>query len=88
MVQASAEKVEHTEATKKWPQSHREREVGKYAGAAFANRKRNRAVSPEYQIVRGERVKVIESRTLAKEGGSEREHGEKRVDSKVKEDRF
>ena len=28
------------------------------------------------------------SRTLAREGGSEREHGEKRVKSTVKENRF
>ena len=35
--------------------------------------------------MRGERVKVGESRILAREGGSEREH---RVDSTVKEGRF
>ena len=39
--------------------------------------------------MRGERVKVGESRTLAREGGgSEREHGEERVDSTVNEGRF
>ena len=43
-----------------------QREVGKNAGAALAKRKRNRAVCPEYQIIRGERVKVDESRTLAR----------------------
>ena len=31
-----------------------ERAVGEYAGAALAKRKRNRAVSPEYQIMRGD----------------------------------
>ena len=36
----------------------------------------------------GERVKVCESHTLAREGGSEREHGVERVDSTVKEGRF
>ena len=36
----------------------------------------------------GERVKVGESRTLARERGSERDHGEERVDSTVKEGRF
>ena len=36
----------------------------------------------------GERVKVGESRTLARERGSEREHREERVDSTVKEGRF
>ena len=45
-----------------------ERTIGKYAGAALAKRKRNRAVCPEYQIMREERVKVGESRTLAREG--------------------
>ena len=37
----------------------------KHAGAAFAKRKRNRAVCPEYQIMREERVKVGESPTYA-----------------------
>ena len=36
----------------------------------------------------GEKVKVSESRTLAREFGSELEHGEERVDSTVKESRF
>ena len=62
-----------------------ERAVGKNAGAALAKRKRNRAVCPEYQIMRRKRVKVGESRTLARVRGSEREHGEERVDSTVKE---
>ena len=44
-----------------------ERAKDKYAGAALAKRKRNRAVSPEYQILRRERVKVGESCTLARE---------------------
>ena len=45
-----------------------ERAVGKNAGAALANRKRNRAVCPKYQIMR-ERVKMGESRTLARKRG-------------------
>ena len=45
-----------------------ERAVGKNAGAAFAKRKGNRAVSPEHRIMRVERVKVGERRTLAREG--------------------
>ena len=45
-----------------------ERAVGKDAGAALAKRKRNRAVCPEYQIMKGEKVKVGASRTLAREG--------------------
>ena len=36
----------------------------------------------------GERVKVSESRTLARKRESEREHEEERVDSTVKEGRF
>ena len=46
-----------------------ERAVGKNARAALAKRKRNRAVSPEYQIMRGERLKVGESRALARVRG-------------------
>ena len=46
-----------------------ERAVGKNAGAALAKRKRNRAVCPEYQIMRGERVKVGKSCTLARVRG-------------------
>ena len=54
MAQASAEKLEHTRSTEKSGLSATERAVGKYAGAAFAKRKRNRAVSPEHQIMRWE----------------------------------
>ena len=39
-------------------------------------------------MVRWERVKVSESRILAREGGSERQYGEKRMDSTVKEGKF
>ena len=63
-----------------------ERAVGKNAGATLAKRKRNRTVCPEYQVIRGERVKVGESRTLARvrgirarawrgKGGLDRERG-------------
>ena len=38
--------------------------------------------------MRGERVKVGESRTLARKGVSEREHGEESVDSTLKKGRF
>ena len=38
--------------------------------------------------MREERVKVGKSRTLAREGGSEREHGKERVNSTVNEERF
>ena len=46
-----------------------ERAVGKNAGAALAKTKRNRAVCPEYHIMRGERVKVGKSRTLTRVRG-------------------
>ena len=55
MAQASAEQPEHIGPAEKSGLSATERAVGKYAGAALAKRKRNRAVSPEYQIMRRER---------------------------------
>ena len=58
MAQTSAEKLEHTGPAEKSGLSATERAVGKNAGAAFAKKKRNRAVSPEYQIMKGETVKV------------------------------
>ena len=39
---------------KEWPQCQRERADGKNARAALSKRKRNRAVSPKYQIMGGE----------------------------------
>ena len=70
MAQASAENLEHTgPAEKDSGLIATKRVVGKYASAAFAKRKRNRAVCTKYQIVRWERVKVGESRTLAKKRG-------------------
>ena len=55
--------------------------------------KRNRAVSPEYQIMRMEResrgAPAFARAALWRErGGSEQEHEEKRVDSTVKKGRF
>ena len=90
MAQASAEKLEHTGPAEKkeWPQCQRERAVGKYARAAIVKRKRNIAVCPEYQVVKWDRVKVGESRTLARKSGSELEHGKERVAFTVKESRF
>ena len=38
--------------------------------------------------MRGDRVKVGESRTVARKRGSERDHGVERVDSIVNEGRF
>ena len=67
MAQASAEKLEHNGPAKKGKSglSATERAVGKNTGAIFTKRKRNRAISPEYQIMREKRVKVGESCTLA-----------------------
>ena len=78
MVQTSVEKLEHTGPAEK-ERVATERAVGKNAGAAIAKRKRNRADSPEYQIMRWERAAPWRVR-----GGSEREHREERVDSTVK----
>ena len=58
MTQALAEKLKHTGPGKKKKSCLRAREkaVGKYAGAAFAKRERNKAVSPKHQIVKSERI--------------------------------
>ena len=69
MAQASAENLDWACREGKSGLSATERAVGKYAGAALAKRKRNKAVCPKHQITRGERVKVGESRTLARERG-------------------
>ena len=71
MAQTSAEKLQHTGPAEKGKSglSATERAVGKYAGVSPAKRKRNRAVCPEYQIMRGERVKMGESRTTARARG-------------------
>ena len=90
MPQASAERLEHIGPAEKERVdlvSQRE-QLARTPEPPFAKRKRNRAVCPEYQIMRGERVKVGEWRTLVREGGSEREHGEEKVDSTVNEGRF
>ena len=91
MAQASTEKLRSYWACRKGKSglSAIEKAVGKYAGAAFAKKKRNRAICSDHQVVRWERVKVSESCTLAKERrGTEQEHGEERVDFTVKKGRF
>ena len=50
--------------------------------------KKNKAICSDPKIVRRERVKVSESCILARERRAEREHGEEKVDSTVKEGRF
>ena len=66
MALASAEKLQQTGPAEK-ERVATDRAVGKYARASLAKNKRNRAVCPEYQIMRGERAKVNESCTLARE---------------------
>ena len=65
-----------------------ERAGGKNAGAAFAKRKRNRAVCPEYQIMRGGESRWARAAPWRVRGRSEREHEEERVDFTAKEGRF
>ena len=74
MAQASVEKLEHTGRAerKEWLQCHRERAVGKYARAAFAKRKRNRAVSSEHRIVR----ETFSAREVKRTAAEERESDE------------
>ena len=62
MAQASAEKLGAYWACRKGKSSlsATERAVGKNARAALIKRKRNKAVCPEYQIMRGKRVKMGE----------------------------
>ena len=64
-----------------------QRAVGKNAGAAFAKRKTNRAVCPDYQIVRGRESRWARAAPWRERGGSEREHGVERVNSTVNEGR-
>ena len=68
MAQASAEKLEHTgPAGKERLASVPQRESSlQVRWSPPYQRKRNRAVCPEHQIMRGKRVKVGASRTLAR----------------------
>ena len=78
MAQASAEKLEHTgPAEKERVASVLQRKQLARTSEPLLPKKRNRAVCPRYQTVRGESVKMGKSRTLARERGSEREHGGK-----------
>ena len=74
MVQALVEKLEQIGPTEKEkvasvPQSE---QLAKDARAALAKRKKSRAISLDHQIVRRERFKVSESRTVG-----EKEEGQK-----------
>ena len=67
-MQTLAEKLDHTgPAEKERVMSVSQKE--QLARAALSKRKRNRAVSPDHQIVKWERIKVSESRTLESEKG-------------------
>ena len=83
----SVEKLEHTvHAEKESDLGATEKAVGNYTRAAFAKRRRNRAVCPEYQIMRGEREsRWARTAPWRERGESKREHGEERVDSTVKD---
>ena len=87
MAQTSAKKLEHTGPAEKEKSglSATERAVGRNTGAAFAKKKRNRAVCPEYQIMRGRESKWVRAAPWRVRGGSERDHGEERLDFTVKE---
>ena len=89
MAQASAEKLKPTvPAQKEKVASVPQREQLATTPERRLPKKRNRAVCPEYQLVRGERIKVSESFSLAKVRGSKREYGEERMDSTVNEGKF
>ena len=73
MAQASAEKLEHTGPAEK----ERVASVPKRKQLAITPepplpKEKNRAVCPKRQIVRGERLKVSKSGTLAREGDQSR----------------
>ena len=63
MAQALAEKLEHTGPAEK----ERVASVPQREQLARTPKPLQSRVSPEYQIMRRERVKVVESRTLARE---------------------
>ena len=64
-----SKKLEHNgSAEKKWPQCHKEA-TWYVRQSRLCQKKRYRTVCPEHQIVRWERIKVSERRTLAREMG-------------------
>ena len=65
-----------------------ERAGGKDARAALAKRKSNRAVCPEYQVMRGRESRWARAAPWQERGGLEQEHGEERVGSMVNEGRL
>ena len=71
---------------KEWPQCHRESSWQERRSCP-CQKKKNRAVCPEYQIIRGESQGGREPH-LGEREGSERKHGVERVDSTVNEGKF
>ena len=70
MAQASVEKLEHTgpgEKGKSGLSATQTEQLASVPEPPSPKAKRNRAICPEDQIMRGERVKVSESITLARE---------------------
>ena len=91
MAQASEEKLEHTgQGEKKIVASVPQREqLASLPGPPLPKGKGTKPRQYRAPDREGERVKVSESRTLARERGrSEREHGEDRMDSTVKKGGF
>ena len=84
MVQASAEKLEHTGPAEKkeWPQCHKESSWQERQSRHCQKKKEHSCPS------RVPGRKVGESRTLARKSGSELEHGKERVAFTLKESRF
>ena len=56
--------------------------------SSLPKRKGNRVICPKHQILSWERVKVSENHTFTREGRSEWEHREEKVDSTMKEGKF
>ena len=73
MAQVLAEKLEHTGPAEKERVASvpQRKQLARTPEPLLLKEKRNRAVSPEYQIMKRERVKVGESRTLTRERGNE-----------------
>ena len=89
MAQTSAEKLEHTgPAEKERVTSVPQKE--QLASTPEPPLPKRKGTEPSVQSTRswGRRVKQSESRTLTRERGSEREHGEERMNSTVNEGRL
>ena len=72
---------------KEWPKCHKVSSWQELQ-SRLCKKKGNRTIRSDNQIVRLERVKVSESRTLERKRKSEREQREEKENFKVKESRF